>query len=157
MRKLVVVCITAAFAVLLCQTAFCQPDPGAAPVKKDLRAPGPQMEEARKMMERLRELNQQLREASAKARKSDEVRKAFEKVRELQGALSEAQKHANEVLEKAIVAENPDLAKAVKERRAIEEKLRELRGQFSERLMQSTRGDRPQPRPRVRPVEEQKP
>jgi predicted enzyme related to lactoylglutathione lyase len=109
------------------------------------------MEEARKLTRRLREIGQELRSAGAQARKDANIREAFAKVRELQEDLREAQDDARVVVDKAILKENPGLAKLVQERKEIEGKLRELRGRPFR--IESLRPDRGRPRPTRPPAE----
>ena len=123
MKKLVGFSVVVAFLALLCQAAICQerPRPGRAGEGARPALTEEQRAEMRKAWETLRELNQKLREAEVKARQDPAVVKAFEAVRK-------AQEAANKALDEAVVKANPDLKKAVKERRALLEKLRELGG-----------------------------
>jgi len=147
MKKLTPFLLAIAFVVFLCGAVFSQEERPARPPRREV---APRMEEARKLMQRLRELNTDLREATAKARQNEKIQKAFDRVRKLQENLRNAQQKTREVLDKAIVKANPDLAKAAKQRREIEEKLRELRGRFTRRGMGVPGpGRRRPPRPRL--------
>lgn len=161
MRKLIVLSFAVAFAALLCRVAFCEGEPSEKPLKAEVRKPVPQKEEVRKLMERRREINQELREATAKARRDEGVAKAFEVVRQAEQALAKARENASKAVDAAIIKANPGLQKLVEERRVIEEKLREItRGRFiGERIVPPAGGEKPlaprpdRPRrPRVRPV-----
>ncbi len=143
MKKLAISLITVVFAILVCGVALSEEQPSA------------QMQEARELMRRLRALNQELREAITEARQSDEVAKAFARVGELRQALQNAQQHADEVLEKAIVKKNPELAEKVAERKSLREKLQQRRGRLTRRGMGSPgRSQSPPDTPPSRPVED---
>lgn len=121
MKNLAVFLITAVFVILACGVAVSEEQRSA------------QMQEARELMRRLRALNQELREAISEARQSEEVAKAFARVGELREALQKAQQGADESLEKAIVAKNPQLAEKVAERKALRQKLQQRRGRLTRR------------------------
>ena len=108
------------------------------------------MQEMRKLMERLRELNEELREATQEARRKPDVVEAFKAVREAEEALRKAREHAYKLLDEAILKADPDLADAVKERRALQKKLAERRQGFD-------RGRRPAPAGGERPRGERAP
>lgn len=127
MKKLIGLCLAVAFVALLCQAAICQE---SRPAGRRPGRPGAgdrpalteeQRAEMRKAMETLRELGAKLRDAEVKARQDPSVVKAYEAVRK-------AQEAANKALDAAIVKANPDLEKAVNERKALREKLQELGG-----------------------------
>jgi predicted enzyme related to lactoylglutathione lyase len=127
MRKPIVPIIVLLVATFLCQVARSEEgDPQRRPETN--ARPTPQMEEARELTRVLRDLNQDLRAAIAEARRSDRVREAMAEVAKQQQALRNAQSHVEDLIDKAIVAENPDLAEKVAERKALRKKLQELRG-----------------------------
>lgn len=156
MRKSVVLCAAVALTALVCQGAFCEQAAPEKPSKEG--AVAPQREELTKLFQRMREINQQLRDATTKARKSEEVKAAFQKVQELQQALEKARQDADKVTDEVVVKQNPDLANLVKERKDIQEKLRKIRGDATRRFI-GPPGAEGQPfpgpdrpfRPRVRP------
>jgi len=121
MRKLFILFIATGFAALLSQQICCE-----APRR-------PPMQEMRKLRERLRELNEELREAAEEARRKPDVAEAFKVVRAVEEALGKAEQHANELLDEAIINANPELADAVKERRALQKKQAERRQRFGRR------------------------
>ena len=138
MRKLIGLSLAVTFLALLCQVAICQETPpaGTRPALTE-----EQRAELRKAMDALRELNQKLREAEVKARQDPAVVKAYEEVRKAQEAASKA-------LDAAIIKANPDLEKAVKERSALMQKMRELGGgRFTPGSMRGTPRGGPGTRP----------
>ncbi len=153
MKKFTPVTLTVAFLVVLCAAAFSQEERPAAPERRDM---GPRSEEVRNLTQRLRELNAELREATAEARQDEKIQRAFEKVRKIEENLRNARQKVQAALDKAIVKAKPDLAGAVKERREIEEKLRELRGGAARRAVGAPGPDRPRP-PRPEPQPEEAP
>jgi len=127
MRKLIVISVLVGFAAILCRVAFSGGEAPARPPRGEARMPGPRSEEMRKLMERMREINQNvgLRELSAQARRDEGVQKAFEAVRE-------AQQKANKLLDEVIIKLAKEKGKEevinlVKERREILEKVGPLR------------------------------
>jgi predicted enzyme related to lactoylglutathione lyase len=156
MKKVTLLLLVIACVAFLCGTAFSQEERPARPPREQM---GPRAEEARKLTQRLRELNTALREATAEARQSEKVQKASERVRVLQEKLRSAQQKTREAMDKVIVKANPDLAGAVKERREIEEKLRELRGGIAPRDRgvpgpDRSRPARPEPQAQEAPPQE---
>jgi len=146
-KKLVVFCMALLFATVMCRGALCEGERPLKPVKEGAMKLGPRAEEMRKLLERMREINQQLRKAAAEARQSEEVKAAYEKVRELQQALEKARLNAEKLVDEIIIKENPGLANLVKERRDIEEKLRKIRGEVARKFIgPSGREMRPFPR-----------
>jgi hypothetical protein len=151
MQKLIEVLLAVVFVALLCEVAFSE-EPAA----------GPDRQQMREIMTRLRELSQELRDARLKAMNDPEVTKAFEPVRKAQEVLRKAQEEADKALDAAIIKANPDLAKAVKERRSLLEK---LPAEYRSRLMggammggapgQRTPGARSGTRPERAPRSEQ--
>jgi ribonuclease HII len=123
MRKLIALCVSAAFAGLLCQAAICQErqrPAGAGTGDRPALTEG-QRTQLREMMQTLRKLQEKVREAEQKARKDPAVVKAYEAVRK-------AQEAANKALDEAIVKANPDLKKAVQQRKALRDKMQKLGG-----------------------------
>jgi hypothetical protein len=111
-------------------------------------------EQSRKIMERLREINQneKLRIVSREAGEDEGVQKARERVRKAQEALQKAQQNSMRVLDRAILNRakekgDKELIKLVQERRELTEKLRELRQEFprptGRRPFTGTSGPRP--------------
>jgi len=136
MKKLIAPMLTILFTTFLCQVAAPEGEGPARRPGREGRQP-PQVGEARELAQRLRDLNRELRDAIAAARQDEEVRKAFETVSRQQQALWKAQGAADEALEKAIVANNADLADKVAERKAVRKKMQELRERFTRRRMGS--------------------
>ncbi len=142
MKRFIPFTLAAACALLLCQSVLSEGESPSRPARREV---APRTEEARKLTQRLRELNAELREATAAARRNENIRKISEKLRALQENLRTAQQKARDAVDKVIVKENPDLASKVKERREIEEKLRELRGGPARRGRGAAGPSRPRP------------
>jgi len=123
MRRLFTLFVAAGFAALLSQQAYCE-----VPSR-------PRIQERRNLMQRLRQVNEELREATERATKHPDVVKAFKAVRAAGEALRKAEQHAHKLLGEAIIKANPDLAEAAKERRALWKRVAERRRRFSRRWL----------------------
>ncbi len=150
MKKSIPVALMVAFVVFFCEATFSQ----EATTRPSRREMSPRMEEAMKLSRRLRELNRELREAAAEARQNERIQEANAKIRTLQENLRDLRQNVQTAVDKAIVNANPDLAGAVKERREIEERLRELRGGASRRGMGAADGVSARPRRPILQAEE---
>jgi ElaB/YqjD/DUF883 family membrane-anchored ribosome-binding protein len=131
MRKLITCCLAVAFVATLCLTALAETAAPAQPDRPQRPTLTPeQREEAQTLMARLRELgqNEDIRAAAVKARENEAVQKANAKVQELQDQVRKAQEAANAVLTETMIKQNPELAKLIKERQEIQQKLQKLYG-----------------------------
>ncbi|MDP2897562.1 MAG: hypothetical protein Q8Q12_13560 [bacterium] len=137
MKRIVAICLIVAFG-MVCGAAWCERGRTDRPAEREGRDVRPQVEEVRKLAERLGELNQQLRGAMEQARENETVRRAFARVRELQAALNEAQARANAVLDMAVAQRNPRLVPLIREKNLIQKRLEELRSQSGERRERAT-------------------
>ncbi len=161
MKKVIAVCVVVVFATLLCQVGFSEEASPPAPRRAAGQTARPRMTEEqraelREAMQRVRELNKILGEATAKAREKESVINALKDVRAKQEALRAAQQTANEALEAALGKEvegNETLTKALAERKKLQEKFRQLGGRFpgmgfgagrSGATRRGTAGQRPQ-------------
>jgi len=140
MRKMRFFPAAIVLATLLCLISFCRAERPARPPRGEA---APQTEEVRKLMQELRELNAGLREATAQARQDEKVRAAYQEVTKLQQTLAKAQEDARAAADRAIAQANPDLAEKIKQRREIEQKLREIRGEFVSRRLAAAGAEPP--------------
>lgn len=138
MKRIVAICLVVAFSLIFCGAAWCERGRTDRPDEREGRDVRPQVEEVRKLAERLRELNQQLRGATELARQNEAVRKAFARARELEAALRQAQVRANQLLDMAVAQLNPRLVPLIREKNLIQKRLEELRSQSGERRERAT-------------------